>query len=88
MYAFGSGCAASFFAIRINGSTAKIAETMRLKERLAEMEVRPCQEYVDAMKVSRVWPRLLLPVLVLLCRYSLSAIPHSFSTHTSLHDHS
>ncbi|KAI9637747.1 putative 3-hydroxy-3-methylglutaryl-CoA (HMG-CoA) synthase [Dioszegia hungarica] len=51
MYAFGSGCAASFFAIRINGSTAKIAETMRLKERLAEMEVRPCQEYVDAMKL-------------------------------------
>lgn len=52
MYAFGSGCAASFYAIRVNGSTKKIAETLRLKERLAEMEVRPCQEYVDAMKVS------------------------------------
>lgn len=52
MYAFGSGCAASFFALRVAGSTKEIAEKMQLKERLASMDVRPCQEYVDALKVS------------------------------------
>ena len=52
MYAFGSGCAASFYAIRVNGSTKEMSDTMRLKERLATMEVRPCEEYVAAMKVS------------------------------------
>lgn len=52
MYAFGSGCAASFFALRVAGSTKEIAEKMQLKERLASMNVRSCQEYVDALKVS------------------------------------
>jgi hydroxymethylglutaryl-CoA synthase len=52
MYGFGSGCAASFYALRVNGSTKEMAETMQLKQRLASMDVRPCQEYVDAMKVS------------------------------------
>ena len=51
MYAFGSGCAASFFALRVVGSTKEIGEKLRLKERLAEMDVRPCQEYVDALKL-------------------------------------
>ncbi|WVN86342.1 hydroxymethylglutaryl-CoA synthase [Cryptococcus depauperatus CBS 7841] len=51
MYAFGSGCAASFFAIRVNGSTKEIAEKLSLKERLASMDVRPCQEYVDALNL-------------------------------------
>jgi hydroxymethylglutaryl-CoA synthase len=51
MYAFGSGCAASFYAIRVVGSTKDIGDKLRLKERLAEMDVRPCQEYVDALKV-------------------------------------
>ncbi|WVQ71934.1 hydroxymethylglutaryl-CoA synthase [Cryptococcus sp. DSM 104548] len=49
LYAFGSGCAASFFAIRVAGSTKNIAEKLNLKERLASMDVRPCQEYVDAL---------------------------------------
>ena len=52
MYAFGSGCAASFFSIRVAGSTERISQKMRLKERLAEMEVRPCEEYTAALKVS------------------------------------
>lgn len=51
MYAFGSGCAASFFALRVNGSTKEIAQKMQLKERLTAMEVRPCEEYVEALKV-------------------------------------
>lgn len=52
MYAFGSGCAASFFALRVAGSTKDIAEKLQLKERLASMDVRPCQEYVNALKAS------------------------------------
>ncbi|RSH93724.1 hypothetical protein EHS25_006372 [Saitozyma podzolica] len=51
MYAFGSGCAASFYAIRVDGSTKHIADKMQLKERLAKMDVRPCEEYVTALKL-------------------------------------
>ncbi|WWC89652.1 hydroxymethylglutaryl-CoA synthase [Kwoniella dendrophila CBS 6074] len=51
MYAFGSGCAASFYALRVNGSTKEIAEKLQLKERLASMDVRPCEEYVTALKL-------------------------------------
>jgi 3-hydroxy-3-methylglutaryl CoA synthase len=52
MYAFGSGCAASFYSLRVNGSTKEMVEKMQLKERLASMDVRPCEEYVTALKVS------------------------------------
>ena len=52
MYAFGSGCAASFYAIRVVDSTKPLSDAMQLKERLASMEVRPCEEYVTSMKVS------------------------------------
>lgn len=52
MYAFGSGCASSFYAIRVVGSTKPLSDAMQLKERLASMDVRPCEEYVEAMKVS------------------------------------
>ncbi|KAK8869461.1 hydroxymethylglutaryl-CoA synthase [Kwoniella newhampshirensis] len=51
MYAFGSGCAASFFALRVNGSTKEIAEKLQLKERLAAMDVKPCEDYVTALKL-------------------------------------
>lgn len=56
MYAFGSGCAASFYAIRAIGSTKEISEKMNLKARLASMDVRPCEEYVTALKVGKVCP--------------------------------
>lgn len=49
-YSFGSGCAASFFVVRAVGSTEKIRETLRLKERLEAMQVVPCNAYVDALK--------------------------------------
>lgn len=51
MYAFGSGCAASFYGLRVNGSTKEMADKMQLKQRLASMDVRPCEEYVTALKV-------------------------------------
>ncbi|WVQ69689.1 hydroxymethylglutaryl-CoA synthase [Kwoniella botswanensis] len=51
MYAFGSGCAASFYALRVVGSTKEIAGKLQLKERLASMDVRPCEEYVTALKL-------------------------------------
>lgn len=51
MFAFGSGAAASFYCIRVKGSTAHIRDTMNLLQRLADMKVVPCEEYVEAMKV-------------------------------------
>ena len=51
MFAFGSGAAASFYCIRVKGSTAPIRDAMNLLQRLADMKVVPCEEYVEAMKV-------------------------------------
>jgi hydroxymethylglutaryl-CoA synthase len=51
MFAFGSGSAASFYAIRVKGSTAHIRQTMDLLNRLQSMKVVPCEEYVEAMKL-------------------------------------
>ncbi|KZT59654.1 putative hydroxymethylglutaryl-CoA synthase [Calocera cornea HHB12733] len=51
MFAYGAGCASSFFAISVKGSTQKMFEALDLEARLAAMEVRPCQEYVDAMNL-------------------------------------
>lgn len=52
LFSFGSGLAASFFTVKVNGDTTKIRDTLKLKERLAGMEVRSPQEFVDALKVS------------------------------------
>ncbi|KAG2042708.1 hydroxymethylglutaryl-coenzyme A synthase C terminal-domain-containing protein [Suillus americanus] len=49
MFAFGSGCAASFFTLRVKGDTSDIREKMDLLARLASMKLVPCQEYVDAL---------------------------------------
>ncbi|KIM68291.1 hypothetical protein SCLCIDRAFT_1209715 [Scleroderma citrinum Foug A] len=49
MFGFGSGCAASFFTIRVKGDTSEIREKLNLLERLQSMKVVPCQEYVDAL---------------------------------------
>ncbi|EJT97852.1 hydroxymethylglutaryl-CoA synthase [Dacryopinax primogenitus] len=51
MFAYGAGCAASFFGLSVKGSTQKMFEVLDLEARLAAMEVRPCQEYVDAMNL-------------------------------------
>ncbi|WFD00485.1 hydroxymethylglutaryl-CoA synthase [Malassezia yamatoensis] len=49
LYSFGSGCAASFFIVRVAGSTDTIREKLQLKQRLASMQVVPCTAYVDAL---------------------------------------
>lgn len=58
MFAYGSGCAASFYTITVKGDTTEIREKMDLLKRLESMTVVPCQDYVDALHV-RVHP---LPV--------------------------
>jgi hydroxymethylglutaryl-CoA synthase len=52
LFAFGSGCASSFFTLRVKGDTTEIREKMDLLNRLENMTVVPCQEYVDALAVS------------------------------------
>ncbi|KAJ7043746.1 hydroxymethylglutaryl-coenzyme A synthase N terminal-domain-containing protein [Mycena alexandri] len=51
LYAFGSGCAGSFWTLRIKGDTSEIAEKMDLLNRLKKMKVVPCQEFVDALEL-------------------------------------
>jgi hydroxymethylglutaryl-CoA synthase len=51
MYSYGSGLAASFFTVRVEGDVSAIREKVDLKKRLADIEVRPCEEYVEALKV-------------------------------------
>lgn len=53
MFAYGSGAAATFFAIRVKGDTTEMREKMDLLARLKAMEVVPCQEFVDALMVSK-----------------------------------
>jgi hydroxymethylglutaryl-CoA synthase len=59
MFAFGSGCASSFFTLHIKGDTSEIREKMNLLNRLADMKVVPPQDFVDALAV-RFWPLSLL----------------------------
>ena len=54
LFAFGSGCAASFFCLRVKGDTTDIREKLDLINRLASMKVASPQEFVDALKVSDV----------------------------------
>ncbi|KAL0953966.1 hypothetical protein HGRIS_005127 [Hohenbuehelia grisea] len=49
LFAFGSGCASSFFSLRVKGDTSEIREKMDLMKRLAAMKVVPCQDFVDAL---------------------------------------
>ncbi|KAJ7701655.1 hydroxymethylglutaryl-coenzyme A synthase C terminal-domain-containing protein [Mycena metata] len=51
LYAFGGGCAASFWTLRIKGDTSEIAEKMDLLNRLEKMRVVSCQEFVDALEL-------------------------------------
>jgi hydroxymethylglutaryl-CoA synthase len=52
MFAYGSGLASSFFAIKVKGDTSEISKKLDLLKRLADVKVVPCQEYVDSLKVS------------------------------------
>lgn len=51
LFSFGSGCAASFFTLRVKGNTSVMNEKMDLLGRLAQMKVVPPQEFVDALLV-------------------------------------
>jgi hydroxymethylglutaryl-CoA synthase len=51
MFAFGSGCASSFFTLRVKGDTSELREKLDLLNRLESMKVVPCQEFVDALTV-------------------------------------
>lgn len=51
MFAYGSGCAASFYSIQVRGDTSEIREKLDLLARLQSMKVVPCEDYVEAMKV-------------------------------------
>jgi len=51
LFAFGSGCAASFFTLRVKGDTSTLREKMDLTDRLGQMKVVPPQEFVSALLV-------------------------------------
>ncbi|KJA23552.1 hypothetical protein HYPSUDRAFT_39740 [Hypholoma sublateritium FD-334 SS-4] len=49
LFSFGSGCASSFWTLRVKGDTSEIKQKMDLLDRLAQMMVVPCQDFVDAL---------------------------------------
>jgi len=49
LFSFGSGCASSFFTLRVKGDTSEIKERMQLIERLSTMSVVPPEEFVAAL---------------------------------------
>ncbi|KAF5351364.1 hypothetical protein D9758_008055 [Tetrapyrgos nigripes] len=49
LYAFGSGCAASWFTAKIKGDVTEINQKMNLLKRLADMKVVAPQDFVDAL---------------------------------------
>ncbi|KAF8902340.1 hydroxymethylglutaryl-coenzyme A synthase C terminal-domain-containing protein [Gymnopilus junonius] len=49
LFSFGSGCASSFWTLKVKGDTTEIREKMNLLERLSQMKVVPPQEFVDAL---------------------------------------
>jgi len=51
MFGFGSGCASSFFTLRVKGDTSELREKLDLINRLESMKVVACQEFVDALAV-------------------------------------
>jgi len=51
LFAYGSGCASSFYAIRVRGDTTEMREKIDLQRRLHSMKVVPCEEYVSALKL-------------------------------------
>lgn len=52
MFAFGSGCASSYWAIKVKGDVTEIQTKMDLVNRLAAIKVVPCEEFVGALAVS------------------------------------
>jgi len=51
LFSFGSGCASSFFTLRVKGDTSDIRGKMDLVNRLTQMKVVPPEEFVQALQV-------------------------------------
>ncbi|KPV75267.1 uncharacterized protein RHOBADRAFT_36114 [Rhodotorula graminis WP1] len=51
MYSYGSGLAASFFSLRVKGDTSEMQSKLDLKQRLENNQVRPCEEFVQALQL-------------------------------------
>lgn len=51
MFAFGSGCASTFWTMRVRGDVSEIRERMDLRRRLEGMEVVSCEEYTKGLQV-------------------------------------
>lgn len=51
MYSYGSGLAATFFSIKVKGSTEEIKRNLQLNERLEKNQVRSCEEFLKALEV-------------------------------------
>ncbi|KAJ6619899.1 putative hydroxymethylglutaryl-CoA synthase [Mycena sp. CBHHK59/15] len=53
LYAFGGGCAGSFWTLKVKGDTSEMQEKMDLLNRLAKMKVVSCQEFVNALELRK-----------------------------------
>jgi hydroxymethylglutaryl-CoA synthase len=51
MFAFGSGCASSYWGIKVKGDTTEIQTKLDLLARLESIKVVPCEDFVAALKV-------------------------------------
>lgn len=51
MYAFGGGCASTFWTMRVKGDVSEIAKKMDLLKRLESMEVVSSEEYTEGLQV-------------------------------------
>lgn len=54
MFSYGSGLAASFFAVNVKRDPSSIKNTLDLQNRFQQMSVRPCQEFTEALDVRSV----------------------------------
>lgn len=56
MYAFGGGCAGTFWTMRVKGDVSEIAKKMDLLKRLESMDVVSCEEYTEGLQVCSSTP--------------------------------
>lgn len=55
-YSYGSGAAASVFAMKIKSAPTEIAEKLQFTERLDAMDIVPCEDFVKCLKVRHRLP--------------------------------
>lgn len=80
LFSFGSGCASSFFTLRVKGDTSDIRAKMNLIHRLAQMKVVPPQEFVQALHVRAHKPIFELDVHTFFLYSSVRKITMQFRT--------